>query len=163
MSKKAVGIYGREVYISENGNVEQFSVIRPVSQELLEELHDVEYWKKNYRYWWVDAAKEGRTDDSLEDFFQKMIDEEDNGDDVYIGKDNSDCEVLELDDELRAKCDRFILETTGMEVGTWEAAGCYSPMKWGEATIVDRFIRFDLVLDEELARKYYELRNLGEI
>lgn len=161
--KTAVGFYKGELYISENGNVNSFDVIRPVSAELLEQLHDLDYWKENYRYWWIDAVRAGKTDESLEEFFQSLMDEEDNGCEEFIGKDSSDCDVFDYDDKLRKKCDAYIEKLTGKAVGTWESGGFYSPMKretGPDGEYKATYQRFDKVLDKKLAQKYYELHNL---
>ena len=156
-SAKAVGIYNGEIYISDDGKkVSQFSVIRPVSAELLNELHTIQFWMDNYRYWWVDAAKAGTTDLSLEDWFTNLMDEDDDGEEEFIGKDGSDCHIFDLYDGLRERCDRFIKKSRGVDVGTWECAGSYCPRDW--STNAPK--KFDLVLDEELAGEYYKLNGL---
>ena len=166
--KTAVGIYKGEVFIAEDGNVNNgFGVIRPVSAEMLEQLHDISYWMENYRDWWADAARAGRTDDSLEEYFDKLMEEEDNGDEEFIGKDSSDCDVFDYNPGLRKRVDAYIKRTMKIEVGTWECAGYYTPHKDKLDKDGNRdgviYQRFDKVLDNELAQKWYDLRNLGKV
>ena len=150
---KAVGIFGGELYISSNGErVDTFDVIRPVSVEMLEQLHDIEYWKENERDLWIEAERSGRTDESLKEYFNRLMEDEDNGDEEFVGQDDSFCDIFDYDNgELRKKCDAFIKEHEGYEVGTWEASGFFSPDSFNKD-----FKKFDLVLDKNLAKKYYD-------
>mgnify|MGYP003315513379 CR=1 FL=1 len=61
--------------------------------------------------------------DWLEEYMNESFDECDEED--FPCKDNSF--VDELTDEERAIADKYILDTYGIEVGTWEASGCYPP------------------------------------
>lgn len=161
-----VGIHNQEIFIInlEDGKPHCgidgkpcFDVIRPVDVETLEYLRDMDQREDEYKELWkeavaADATEQGFTD-WLEDLWAEEFDEEDEED--FPGKDNSFCRYL--DEDLREAADKFLLEECGVEVGTWEAAGTYSPGSFGS----EKFTGWDYVFDTPLAKKYakeYEKR-----
>ncbi len=152
---KAVGIYDKEIFIAsfdENGNIEGFDVLRHVTAEMLSDLCDAGTYKDYCEDLWRSAVMAGSTELGLEDFAQELIDEADcDGDDeAFPLKDYSGLQYLE--DEERKAADEFLLDTYGIEVGTWESAGSYLPCAFTE----DKFEKFDFVFDQELAEAYYK-------
>lgn len=129
-----IGMYDKEIFIEGEHNCD---VIRLVDKDTLEKLHTkeglIEYGWDDL---WKEAVRCGATTDGLDDWLDAVLDEEDNGDEMFAGKDDSF--VNELTDEERAIADKYILDTYGIEVGTWEASGCYPPK--GE---------YELILREE--------------
>ena len=123
------GIYDKEVFIAavdEEGKI-RWDVIRPVKAELLAELRDPDTYKEYCRDLWESAVHSGNTELGLQEFAQELIDEADvdNDDEAFPCKDDSDCQYLI--DELREEADTYLEENEGIEVGTWESAGCYAP------------------------------------
>lgn len=150
-----VGIFNNEIFIAkiEDGEFKQFSgVLRPVSVEQLENLRDSDYRRDEYRDFWKQAVAADATEDSFEDWLDEVWTEEFDEDDEedFPGKDSSDLEYLSEED--RQKADWF-LGTRGIEVGTWECAGLYSPASFNTG-----FKKFDYVFmnpeAERLAKEY---------
>lgn len=118
-----IGIYNQEIFIENKHN---WGVIRIVPKDMLEELHTKE-GLINYGWddLWKEAVRCDATTDGLDDWLEQVLMDEDDGDEMFPGKDDSYCDVLT--DEERAIADKFILEHYGVEVGTWECSGCYPP------------------------------------
>lgn len=123
------GIYNREIFIArvqDNGKV-YWDVLRHVSKSDLEDRRNPDEIKEYCRDLWKEAVRAGATEQSLDDYVDEVISESDMDDneEMYPGKDESDCEYLTPD--LREEADTFMLEHEGIEIGTWESSGCYEP------------------------------------
>ena len=164
---KAVGIYDKEIFIAnfdENGNIAHFDVLRPVEASMLSDLRDADTYKEYCRELWEQAVLAGNTEESLLDFAQELIDEADVDDDeeAFPLKDESGLEYLTQ--EEREVADNFLEAEYGIEVGTWEASGCFPPTmetvigtdENGDNIWGTKFKKFDLVYDFELAEQYYK-------
>lgn len=157
---KAVGIYNDEIFIAnfdEEGNINGFDVLRSVTKNMLEELRDADSYEDYCEDLWKCAVQAGSTKLGLHEFAQELIDEADvdNDEEAFPLKDDSGIEYLT--EEERELADKFLLEHSNIEVGTWEASGSYPPTydqlingQW-----VTTFKKFDYVFDEELAKKCY--------
>ena len=158
-----VGVFDEEIFIYSGDDYKGkmcFDVIRPVSKGMLEEFRSVEHWMEEERDLWVEAVKAGDTNESLQDWMDDFVKEElaeGGGDKEYFPlKDDSFTEYLDYN--TRTIVDKYIKETQGYEVGTWETSGCFSPYIYVNGKSIKQ--KFDLVLDEELANRYYNENNL---
>lgn len=155
-----VGIYNNELFIAEeewNEKAQNFephrgidnmiilSVIRPVMVPQLENYHDPDYMADYLKDIWIETVRHGNYTESLETFVKQCMNEEDDGDERYVGKDESDCDVFDYDEALRDLCDKFIQYREEEEVGTWESAGSYLPDG-----------HFELILDKEIAQEIHQ-------
>ena len=148
-----VGIYKNEIFIASiedgvfNGS---FDVLRPVSTEQLVYLRDKYEREDEYKDLWKEAVRAGNTelglDDWIDDVWEEEYDEDDEED--FPGKDSSFLDYLSEED--RKAADEY-LETLGIEVGTWEASGCYSPVSFSKSKL---FNGWDFVFDSDEARKW---------
>ena len=152
-----VGIFNNEIYIAkiEDGKFKYFDgVLRPVTTDQLDELRDPDERREEYKEFWKQAVAANATEESFDDWFEMLWAEEYDEDDPedFPGKDASD--VAYLSDEDRLKADWF-LGLSGIEVGTWESAGSYSP----RSSFCKDFKHFDYVFmnpDAERIAKEYE-------
>ena len=118
-----IGIYDKEIFI-ENGL--NYDVLRFVDKETLDRLHTVEgLIDYGYDELWKEAVVHDATTDSLNDWLEQLLCEEDDGDEEFVGKDSSFLSTLTKKE--RKAADKFILDTYGIEVGTWECSGLYPP------------------------------------
>ncbi len=150
-----VGIYNNEIFIAriEDGVMaSSFDVIRPVSVESLEYLRDRYKREDEYKDFWKQAVAADRTEESFSDWFDSVWDEEydESDEEDFPGKDNSDVDLIS--EEERAEADNF-LKTKGIEVGTWESSGWYSP---GNFHTGNEFHGWEYVFDNPEARKWAE-------
>lgn len=158
-TKIPVGIYDNELFMAETewneekqkydvhrgiDNIPVLSVIRPVMISQLENFHDPNYMAGYIKDLWRQAVAHGSCECSLTDFVQQCMNEEDDGDERFVGKDESDCDIFECDEELRLLCDKFVEYHENEEVGTWESAGAYSPDG-----------HFELILEKEIAQEVH--------
>ena len=149
-----VGIYRQEIFIAavENGEIKHWDVLRPVSESCLETLRQEDEIKEYCRDLWVAAVRAGATEQSLDEYVEDIIAEcemEDNKE-MYPGKDESDCEYLLP--ELREEADAYMLTKEGVEIGTWESSGGYSPnTRW--RTDEPEFKKWDYVFNNTEAKK----------
>lgn len=60
----------------------------PVSQEQIDERNNPENVKEEYKYLWQESVKSGTTEDSLDDFIERLINDP-NTDGEFFGHDNS--------------------------------------------------------------------------
>lgn len=148
-----VGIYNQEIFIArvqENGQA-FWDVLRPVSAERLERLRDESEIKEYCRDLWKQAVIADATEDSLDEYVQEIIDEcgMDDDEEMYPGKDESDCQYLT--EELRKEADDYLAEHEDFEVGTWESSGSYAPnCKWHNGD--KKFTGFDYVFSTSEAQ-----------
>ncbi len=155
MKHIVVGIYRQEIFIAavENGKIEHWDVLRPVSASELERLRDESEIKEYCRDWWKEAVRAGATDKSLDDYVEEIIAESEmyENEEMYPGKDESDCEYLLP--ELREEADAYMLSEEGIEIGTWESSGGYSPNTrwWYKDT--QEFDKWDYVFNNDEAKK----------
>lgn len=150
-----VGIYNNEIFIAriEDGVMaSSFDLIRPVSVESLEYLRDRYEREDEYKDFWKQAVAADRTEESFSDWFDSVWDEEydESDEEDFPGKDNSVVDLIS--EEERAEADNF-LKTKGIEVGTWESSGRYSP---GNFHTGNEFHGWDYVFDNPEARKWAE-------
>lgn len=99
-----------------------FSVIRPVDTERLEELRTD---PESVLDLWQLAVAEGNERRSLEQYFEYLMETECDDLEGFPHKDSSF--VNYLSDEDRAMIDKDCLDTHDIQVGTWEASGCFRP------------------------------------
>lgn len=120
-----IGMYDKEIFIEGEHNCD---VIRLVDKDTLKELRTAE-GQINYGAdeLWKEAVRCGATTDGLDDWLEEYMNEsfDECDEEDFPCKDNSF--VDELTDEERAIADKYILDTYGIEIGTWEASGCYPP------------------------------------
>ena len=148
-----IGIYNQELYLvednfngSQNMNVLRYVTIDDLAynqsftgaREFLEDI------------WREDVYNNGVTC-SLDEYVEHVLNYDVCGDEDYVGKDSSWCEVFDYHENLRKMVDDYILKEYDDEVGTWEASGCYTPKA-----------KFDFVIDEKLAELYYKAENIKE-
>ena len=149
------GIYNKEIFIAviEDGKIRGWDVLRPVSTEDLEKRRDPSEIKEYCRDLWKEAVRAGVTEDSLDDYVDAVIAESDMDDneEMYPGKDESDCDYLIPD--IREEADTYMSEEEGIEIGTWESSGCYEPSThwFGRET---PFQKWDYVFKSKDAQKY---------
>lgn len=149
-----VGIYRQEIFIAavENGEIKHWDVLRPVSASRLESLRSEDEIKEYCRELWVAAVRAGATEQSLDEYVEDVIAEceMDENEEMYPGKDESDCEFLLP--ELREEADAYMLEKEGVEIGTWESSGGYAPnAHW--YTKAPEFKKWDYVFNNTEAKK----------
>lgn len=149
-----VGIYNQEIFIAavENGEVKRWDVLRPVSASRLESLRDENEIKEYCRDLWKEAVRAGATEQSLDEYVEDVIAEceMDENEEMYPGKDKSDCEYLLP--ELREEADAYMLEKEDVEIGTWESSGCYAPnAPWFDKN--KTFKKWDYVFNNTEAKK----------
>lgn len=151
MEKIPVGIYNGELFMVEEDKRKRidgiyiFDVIRPVSKEHLEAMHEPSEVKEQIRDIWQCLVQDGKTELGLNEFVEQAMSEEDDGDERFVGKDDSFCDIFDYNEKLRDFCDKYINFTQDIEVGTWEASGCFKPEG-----------HFDLVFNKEIAEEFYE-------
>lgn len=157
---KAVGIYNKEIFIAsiEDGKIVGFDVLRPVTQEMLDDLRDAGTYKDYCKDLWICAVQQGTTELGLEDFAQELIDEADvdNDEESFPCKDESGLEYLTVNE--RNDADEFLLDEYDIEVGTWECSGWFPPNQdvYHEDGWYSDFKKFDYVFDLQLATQYYK-------
>ena len=153
-----VGIYDTEIFIIRlvDGkpycgidNKPIFDVIRPVEDSDLDRLRNQDERADEYKDFWKQAVAAGDTEESFQDWYDSLWEEEFDEDDPedFPGKDDSDCQYL--DEEKRLAADNFLYNEYDMRVGTWESAGLYPPREGV----------FDYVFNDPLSEKwakYYE-------
>jgi hypothetical protein len=151
-----VGIYNNEIFIAciEDGVLNGFDVIRLVSTAQLDDLRDRYEREDEYKDLWKEMVKNDKTElgfsDWLDDVWYEEFDEDDEED--FPGKDSSFLDYLSEED--REAADKF-LETQDIEVGTWEASGCYAPVNnFRKENNV--FTGWQFVFDNDEARKWAE-------
>lgn len=128
---KTVGMIGNEIFFAEidpdgrihcgGDGVPVYDVIRPVTRDQMEELQED---PDTVRDLWQGEVAAGGTELGLADFFDSLM-AECYGDEDWPCKDDTFCEYLS--DEDRAKADAYLSENEGMDVGSWEASGFFSP------------------------------------
>lgn len=156
-----VGIFHGEIFIVtiEDGKLHVgidgkpcFDVLRPVSEDALEKYRDMSYREDEYLDAWKEAVAHGRTlegfDDWFEDLWEEEFDESDPED--FPGKDDSFTDYLTED--FRLVADGIIKARMGIDVGTWEASGCYPPDT--NAIHGNIFRDWDYVFEAPLSKKY---------
>lgn len=118
-----IGIYNKEIFIEKENN---WGVLRLVDVDTLDSLHTADGL---IEFGWGDIWKESVHNDwtilGLYEWLEGLINEEDDGDERFVGKDASYLD--ELTDEERKIADQYIYDTYGIEVGTWECGGFYPP------------------------------------
>ena len=147
-----VGIFNGEIYIlHEDGNFNNFDVIRHVNTETLDALRDPDSYQDYCEDLWKCAVQAGSTKLGLADFAQELIDEADcdNDDEAFPGKDDSYTEYLTP--EMRKEADEFLSLYNRIDVGTWEASGNYAPNAFDK-----NFKKFDYVFNNDESRKAAE-------
>ena len=119
-----------------------FDVLRYVDTDDLEDRRDPDEIKEYVRELWQETVMAGRYEGSLNDYVEEVMQECDMeyDEEAYPGKDDSWCD--ELTPDLREAADDFLLEHSGIHVGTWEASGCYEPKG-----------KFDFVFDDPEAQE----------
>ena len=118
-----IGIYNKEIFIETQDGCTH--VLRIVPADRLKDLQSVEGLKKyGFDDDWRNAVYAGHTELGLDDWLEELLDDID-GDEDFPCKDNS--YVDDLPQDVREKADEFIYDTYGIEVGTWECSGIYSP------------------------------------
>lgn len=163
-----------------------FDVIRPVTQTDLERLQSDDYIYDDCEELWRErVAHDKNYTGGLDDFVEEIKQQYSCDGEEYPFKDDSFCSVLddnrkiyqplpewdddtyfagdyelEFDDDgkiapltLRQFVDLYVDYDTCEEVGTWEASGCYSPHDDDD---YHKPVKFDHVLNEELANKWYK-------
>ena len=149
-----VGIYEREIYIARivDGEIKGFDVLRPVTADTLEQYREPSEIREYIREDWKEAVRCDRTEDSLDEYVDEVMSEYDldEEEEMYPGKDESGLEFVTF--EERDEADKFMEETYGHEIGTWECSGWYAPVSsWkGE----QEFNGFDYIFNNSLARKW---------
>lgn len=156
-----VGIYDKEIFIAKvedgefakdySGNPHFEGVLRPVTSDMLDRLRDMDERRDEYKDLWKQSVAANATEESLDEWLEGLWDEEMDEDDPesFPGKDDSDCQYLT--EELRREADEFLLKEMGIEVGTWECAGSYSPHSTSYLSTSD-FKDFDYVFDNPTAK-----------
>ena len=151
-----VGIYNNEIFIAriEDGVLAGFDVLRLVSTEQLDYLRDKYERTDEYKYLWKEAVKNDKTELGLDDWLDSIWEDEYDEDDEedFPGKDSSFLDYLSEED--RKAADEY-LETLGIEVGTWEASGCYAPVNYFRKEN-NVFTGWQFVFDNDEARKWAE-------
>ena len=159
MSEKhiPVGISDNEIFIAKvvDGEFKYFDgVLRPVTVKQLEYMRDQYERRDEYKEFWKEAVQADATEDSFDDWLDQVWSEEYDEDDPedFPTKDDSDMQYLSEEDRLKAD---WFLGTQGIEVGTWECSGCYSPASFNK-----EFKHFDYVFmnpeAERIAKEYEE-------
>lgn len=129
-----IGIYNQEIFIERNGG--GCDVLRVVTKDTLSKMRTadglIDY---GYDYYWKESVMADQTELGLYDWLGECLDEIDMDDEEsFVGKDEG--ALHELTKEEREIADKYIEETYGIEVGTWECSGWYMPQ--GEYEIVLR-------------------------
>lgn len=117
-----IGIYNQEIFIEQGSG---YGVLRVVPKDVLEDLRSVEclinYGEDDL---WRQAVAAGQTELGLREWLEEAIDELEDDEDFFC-KDDSYLEYLS--EEQREAADKYMLDTYGIEVGTWECSGWYMP------------------------------------
>jgi hypothetical protein len=153
-----VGIYNKEIFIVRlvDGklyrgidNKPVFDVIRPVEDSTLDYLRNQSEREDEYKDFWKQAVAADATEESFQDWYDSLWEEEFDEDDPedFHGKDDSDCQYL--DEEKRLAADNFLYSEYGMRVGTWESSGGYPPAFRNEP-----FEGWDYVFNDPLSEKF---------
>ena len=148
-----VGIYNGEIFIvlvKDGKMTDSFDVIRPVTKEQLSYLRDKWERADDYKYFWKEAVASDATEQSFEDWFDAVWDEEfdETDEEDFAGKDDSF--IYYLDEDERKAADAY-MESQGVEIGTWESSGCYAPVS--ACTKDKTFKGWEFVFDNDEARK----------
>lgn len=148
-----IGIYNGELYLAENdfNGTQNMCVLRYITKDDLEYKRSYTGTRECVEEIWREQVYIGDETCSLDEYVEQVLNYDVCGDEDYVGKDSSWCEVFDYHENLRKMVDDYILQEYDDEVGTWEASGCYTPKA-----------KFDLVIDEKLAEEYYKAENIKE-
>lgn len=140
-----------EIFIAKgkrnNPSSSNLDVICLVEADRLEGLQSDNEVREYYRQDWKYAVANDQTEDSLDDWIEYAREEEPADDEYYPGKDESGCDIFnyEYNEGAREFIDEYLSENEDIEVGTWEASGCYTPSQDSDIQIIfdyDLFKRF---------------------
>lgn len=148
-----IGIYKGELYLVEddfNGTHNMY-VLRYITIDDLDYRRSYTGTREFVEDIWRENVYNNGVICSLDEYVEQVLNYDVCGDEDYVGKDSSWCEVFDYHENLRKMVDDYILQEYDDEVGTWEASGCYTPKA-----------KFDLVIDEKLAELYYKAENIKE-
>lgn len=147
--KKALGIYNQNLFILDDNSSTPY-VIRPVSIEQLEYMRSDKGQREYCQELWKEEVAHNCCECSLDEYTQSYIEELDKDDqENFIGKDDSFCDIFDIEEGLRDLVDKYLLFTEGLEVGTWESSGIYPPKG-----------QFDMILNRDAVEDFYKRANL---
>lgn len=100
------------------------SYYRPVSKENLDDYRSKDSIREYYRQWWAEAAKDGYTDLSLDDYIEQECDNDTDNPEWFPNYDEGVAENVNSVPDLRRIADLYAQSVTKERVGTWEWGGC---------------------------------------